>query len=284
MLHRVYLFAIAIKASLALLLLLAAVLLGGGVGIGTDGSGNALDSAALLHLTAPYLLLAAGCVAVPLKFFGLVISDLLDERKAQRLLRHREADKRRAQSVFQASQHQSQKLLQPHTTATGSTADGGPPPLDRAASSSEPSVAGLYQSTHALFAKPLNSVGPILAAFALAPALEFKARQQAQQSLQPLIDATEQAAAASAARAACFWVLVGAPLLTAGWQWFCWRETWAHTIACSFFDSIAANISIVISHCTRCISADGGVGTLQVAMISRAISTAKPKPYCNKKP
>ena len=33
----------------------------------------------------------------------------------------------------------------------------------------EPSVAGMYQSTHALFAKPCNSIGPVIAVLVLGP-------------------------------------------------------------------------------------------------------------------
>ena len=173
--HQVYLYSFVLKAGLAALLLLL-------------GSHSVLLPA--------YLLLASACVAVPLKFFGMMMSDLVDEQKATVVSRR-----------------------QAREGVAGA-----------AAAAAEPSTAGLYQSTHALFAKPLNSLGPILASFALAPAIQHRDLAAAAAATAAAAEPQPQRSAGistdgsgEAGRAACFMVVVGVPLLTAGWQYLVWK-------------------------------------------------------------
>lgn len=95
-----------------------------------------------------------------------------------------------------------------------------------------PSVAGLYQSTHALFAKPCNSIGPVVAALVLGSDAATKGRHGHAPKLEGGATtstvhggdvAPPSSSVADVAVSACFYLVCLAPMISALVQWAAWR-------------------------------------------------------------
>jgi hypothetical protein len=80
----------------------------------------------------------------------------------------------------------------------------------------EPSVSGLYQSSHALVAKPINSIGPVVAALVLGPATGLQNTNTTAADIEKAGDISQRVLA-------CFWLITLGPLVCAAIQSMTWR-------------------------------------------------------------